>query len=114
MLKTKVDEVENLRAGLESEYEQLKKINSGASLLDEWTLPHEKLSAEIEPINFNDDLGDLSLVANPNCDYKRLVEECFNSDADSEEIYLDCSQKVGCSVGATRRPMYDKMSFRRK
>ena len=102
-----------MRSKVEAEYEQLKQINSNG-VLDEWQLPRVKITAEVDPINFNDDLSDLSTQANTGCDYKKLIEECFTEDAESNEAYELCSVNAGCSVGATRRPMYDKMSFRRK
>ena len=92
---------------------QLKQINSGG-VLDEWQIPHVKITAEVDPINFNTDLGALSQQANTDCDYKKLIEECFQEETQNDEAYELCSLNVGCSVGATRRPMYDKMSFRRK
>ncbi len=75
-----------------------------------------KINAEIDPLTLSDGLEttELSPQANPDCDYKKLMEECFKEDVVSEAEYEQCSQDAGCTVGATRRPMYDKMSFRRK
>ena len=109
-----MQQIELLQEKIQAEYDQLRKINSGV-LLDEQELWHIKVNAEIDPITLVEgNLEKETSISQPNdnCDYKKLVDECFAlEEVDAYEV---CSANAGCTVGATRRPMYDKMSFRRK
>ncbi len=52
------------------------------------------------------------------CDFSQWPTECWAEDLFTEDhdLYIECLEIAGCGggVNAMRRPMYDKMSFRRK
>ena len=117
--KNKVTEIESLQEKIQAEYDQLKAMNDATLADSQQLVKWGKLHKDSQNVEVTADLTsaetELSPAANSDCDYQKLVDECFSEELQSDQAaYELCSQQAGCTVGATRRPMYDKMSFRRK